>query len=127
FKRVNDEHGHDVGDKVLQEAAYRLRSSLRAFDSVYRIGGEEFVVLLTDVDPDGATETANRIAEAVRAAPLAGVPVTISLGVASSTPSGDFDYDRTFARADAALYAAKENGRDRVVCADPRTGELLAA
>jgi diguanylate cyclase (GGDEF)-like protein len=113
FKSVNDRHGHDAGDAVLAQAAYRIRASLRAYDLAYRLGGEEFLVVMPGAD----AQTARRVADALRAAiatgPLAGVGVTMSFGVSASS-SGGFDYDELFGKADRALYAAKRGGRDRV-------------
>jgi diguanylate cyclase (GGDEF)-like protein len=114
FKSVNDGHGHSRGDAVLQEVAYRIRKHMRAFDSVYRIGGEEFAVLLAGADAGEATSAAERIWDAVRSAPVDGLPVTISCGVCATTPGEAFDFDAAFARADAALYVAKRSGRDAV-------------
>jgi diguanylate cyclase (GGDEF)-like protein len=114
FKQVNDVYGHARGDDVLRDVAYVLRKQLRAFDLVYRLGGEEFVVLLPGADEDHAAEVADRLRESISAAPIAGLPITMSFGVAASTRGGPFAYDAVFARADAALYAAKRAGRDRV-------------
>ena len=113
FKRVNDEHGHARGDAVLREIAYAMREALRAFDVVFRLGGEEFVVLLPDADLAAAQE----IAERLRAAVSEAVPVTMSFGVAVAE-GRQFDLDAVLASADAALYAAKRGGRDRVCLAD---------
>ncbi|MGZ6697579.1 MAG: GGDEF domain-containing protein [Solirubrobacteraceae bacterium] len=115
FKAVNDEHGHSVGDAVLVDVAYALRKELRAFDMAYRLGGEEFLVLLPGAGPGEATEVAERLRMAVGAFPAGGVDVTMSFGVASSR--GGFDYAALFAAADEALYAAKRAGRNRVVTA----------
>ena len=116
FKRVNDEHGHARGDEVLVEVAYRLRSRLRAFDLAYRVGGEEFLVLL----PGAGVEEAHTLADALRDAVVAdrvdGLPVTVSFGVAA-TAGGRFDGEALLAEADAALYVAKAHGRDRVAVA----------
>jgi diguanylate cyclase (GGDEF)-like protein len=115
FKSVNDTRGHAVGDIVLKEVAYLLRKELRAFDLAYRIGGEEFLILLPGSDLDHAAELAERLREAVRADKLAdGVALTMSLGVGASVGGRQFSYDAVFARADAALYEAKRNGRDQV-------------
>jgi diguanylate cyclase (GGDEF)-like protein len=114
FKRVNDEHGHVAGDIVLREATYRIRQCLRAFESAYRFGGEEFVVLLPGVELEETARIAERIAHAVRSEPLDGISLTLSIGVASSAGGERFEYARTFQRADAALLAAKRAGRDRV-------------
>jgi diguanylate cyclase (GGDEF)-like protein len=116
FKLVNDEHGHARGDDVLVEVAYRLRSRLRAFDLAYRVGGEEFLVLL----PGAGVEEAHTLADALRDAVVSdlvdGLPVTVSFGVAA-TGGGPFDGEVLLADADAALYVAKARGRDRVVVA----------
>ncbi len=116
FKAINDRHGHVVGDAVLGSVASRMRSALRAFDSAYRVGGEEFVALLPGIDAAAATAVAERIRLAVGETPIDGVAVTMSLGVAASVPGEQFDYHAVFAAADAALYRAKEDGRNRVHC-----------
>ena len=119
FKAVNDELGHAVGDAVLVDVAYALRKELRAFDMAYRLGGEEFLVLLPGASAGEATELADRLRMAVGAFPAGGVEVTMSFGVASSS-GGAFDYQALFTAADAALYEAKRAGRNRVgVAADP--------
>jgi diguanylate cyclase (GGDEF)-like protein len=115
FKQVNDSQGHAAGDAALTDVAYLLRKRLRAFDLAYRIGGEEFLVLL----PGAETRVCARIAEDLRQAVAAdtvgdGTPLTISFGVSASTRGASFDYDRVFAAADAALYDAKSEGRNRV-------------
>jgi len=114
FKRVNDEHGHAVGDAVLVDVAYRMRKRLRAFDLAYRVGGEEFLVLLPGATPEAAAALAEDLRAAIAGEPVAGVPVTMSFGVAGSDGTG-FDGPAVLAAADAALYAAKRAGRDRVV------------
>ena len=116
FKHVNDSYGHQRGDEVLAEFGRRLRRQLRAFDLAYRVGGEEFVVLVPGGTPRQTRELAERLVHAVRAEPLAGLTVTVSAGVATSS-AGTFDYDAVFARADAALYSAKRSGRDQVAAA----------
>ncbi|MCW2993736.1 MAG: hypothetical protein JWQ18_1231 [Conexibacter sp.] len=114
FKAVNDLQGHQAGDAVLREIAYRWRTTLRAYDLAYRLGGEEFVVLLPGATAAEAEGLAEQLRLAVRGEPIAGTTVTMSFGVAVSG-AGGFDLDTHFARADAALYAAKDAGRDRVV------------
>jgi diguanylate cyclase (GGDEF)-like protein len=114
FKAVNDREGHQVGDAVLREIAYRWRTTLRAYDLAYRLGGEEFVVLLPGATEDEARALAEKLRDVVRDAPIAGHAITMSFGVAVSGPGG-FDLDAQYARADAAMYAAKAAGRDRVV------------
>jgi diguanylate cyclase (GGDEF)-like protein len=115
FKRINDEHGHTVGDAVLERLAYVMRNSLRAFDLVYRLGGEEFVVVLPSVTLDKAMEIAERLRAAAEEARPQGLEVTMSVGVAAAE-GRQLDFDDLYARADAALYAAKEAGRNRVRC-----------
>jgi diguanylate cyclase (GGDEF)-like protein len=122
FKEINDEAGHRVGDEVLRDVAVRIRACLRTFESAYRVGGEEFLVLLPDVGMVEATQVADRLLRAVRSMPCSGVPVTMSIGVAATAPGERFAYHEVFARADAALYEAKRSGRDRV-CADTATSE----
>jgi diguanylate cyclase (GGDEF)-like protein len=117
FKRVNDQLGHAAGDAVLQDVAYTMRATLRAGDSIYRVGGEEILVVLPGAGELDAVEIAERLREAVRDRRPVGVEVTVSIGVAVSD-TGPVDTDRLVAQADAALYAAKEGGRDRVVVGD---------
>ena len=121
FKAINDTHGHDAGDKVLQELAIRLRDNTRSIDLCCRVGGEEFIMVL----PNTETELAGRIAERLRKAvasksfPLGGnkaVPVTVSVGL-SSLGGAEDTLDKLLKRADEALYAAKREGRNRVVLA----------
>ncbi len=127
FKMVNDSAGHAAGDSVLRAVAGRIHDSLRNFDSAYRVGGEEFLVLLTDADLAAAGEVAERLRQAVRSAPCGGQEVTISLGVAATVPGQRFRYNEAFERADRALYEAKNGGRDRV-CAQsaPKAATALA-
>ncbi|MHB8491071.1 MAG: GGDEF domain-containing protein [Solirubrobacteraceae bacterium] len=117
FKAINDVHGHATGDAVLRELGYRVRKHLRAFESAYRIGGEEFVVLLEAVDWAHAESVAARLREAIRRAPLASVPTTVSFGLAASAPGERFRYEDVFQRADKALYEAKRAGGDRIATA----------
>jgi diguanylate cyclase (GGDEF)-like protein len=113
FKRINDYYGHSTGDAVLRDVAYALRKQLRAFDLVYRLGGEEFLVLLPgsslELTQDRAEDLRRAVADAIMADD---VSLTMSFGVAVSEPGEEFDYEAVFARADAALYEAKRAGRD---------------
>jgi diguanylate cyclase (GGDEF)-like protein len=117
FKRVNDQLGHAAGDSVLQDVAYTMRSVLRAGDSIYRIGGEEILVVLPGASEQDAVGVAERLRQAVRKRRPAGVNVTISIGAAVTKPSV-VNTDDLVARADAALYAAKDGGRDQVFVAN---------
>jgi diguanylate cyclase (GGDEF)-like protein len=115
FKAINDTHGHAAGDAVLRDIAYCLRKRLRAFDLAYRLGGEEFLVLLPGADLDEAATVAEdlrRTIAATRPGDLS-APVTMSFGVSASEPSR-FEYDEVFEAADRALYEAKSSGRNRV-------------
>jgi diguanylate cyclase (GGDEF)-like protein len=124
FKLVNDTRGHATGDSVLREVAYRLRKELRAYDLVYRLGGEEFVVLLLGGTPGATSATAEQLRASVAAVPIVGLDLTVSIGVAASAPGTPFVWDDVFNRADAALYRAKADGRDRVTIAAPASAEL---
>jgi len=127
FKSINDTLGHAVGDVVLREVAYLLRKQLRAFDLAYRLGGEEFLVLLPGAELDVAAELAGRLRATVAENMVAGnVSATISLGVAASRRTEPFDYDAVFEEADGALYRAKRNGRDQVCLADHERALVLA-
>ena len=114
YKRQS--HGHDRGDALLQAVAYELRKQLRSFELMYRLGGEEFLIVLPGVDLKTGEMLAERLREAIGEARPAGIPITISVGV--SAASGEqVDYDTLFRAADAALYDAKRAGRNRVVAA----------
>ncbi len=118
FKRVNDQLGHAAGDAVLQDVAYTMRSALRAGDSIYRVGGEEILVVLPGATKAEALAVGERLRRAVRERRPAGMMMTISIGVAVSRP-GPLDTERLVGLADEALYSAKAAGRDRVmVCAN---------
>jgi diguanylate cyclase (GGDEF)-like protein len=116
FKSVNDEHGHSKGDAVLRETADVLRSNLRSFELVYRVGGEEFLVLMPGVDRAGGKVVAERLREAIHAARPGGLVVTASFGVAMALGTA-VAYDPLFDAADQALYRAKREGRNQVVLA----------
>jgi diguanylate cyclase (GGDEF)-like protein len=115
FKDVNDTFGHQAGDEVLRVAACRLLEAVRKMDTVARIGGDEFVVLLTDLrDPHIAERIAASIVENLAVPVLfegVAVPVTVSVGVCSAS-AGELDAEALFRGADAALYQAKAGGRN---------------
>src|SRR5215208_3751934 len=119
FKRVNDTHGHDRGDSVLRDVAYEIRKSLRSFELVYRIGGEEFLVLLPGVELTEALQIAERVRGAVEEARPGALSLTVSAGVASEA-GGHIRYAELFRAADAALLDAKRSGRNRVEAAGGR-------
>lgn len=118
FKRINDTHGHPVGDEVLREVARRLCAGLRSVDRIMRYGGEEFAILVPEGTLKLTCEVARRQAERVRAEPIRvgelALPVTLSGGVAVFPADGE-DAARMVQAADQALYAAKAAGRDRIL------------
>jgi diguanylate cyclase (GGDEF)-like protein len=126
FKNVNDTHGHGAGDHVLRDLAYVMRKELRAFDLAYRVGGEEFAIIMPGADEPTAAALAERLRAAIAAEPIAGLPITMSFGVAACPP-GAFVWDDAYRRADAALYRAKQDGRDAVRCASAVPERALAA
>lgn len=121
FKSINDTFGHVVGDQVLKEVAGILRQSVRTYDSVGRYGGEEFLIVLPGSDFESARLRAEQLRRAVQAAHVMDgetmVLVTSSFGVASGFPGKD-QAEAVIRMADAALYEAKRNGRNRVVAAE---------
>lgn len=133
FKKFNDEYGHQIGDRVLQEIASIIKAQMRRSDVMARFGGEEFSVLLTNTDTKLATEIADRIryiiadseyelSETVRSR------ITISVGVATMLPEHGCDTEETgqklIAKADSALYEAKDKGRNKVVSHVIRTRKI---
>lgn len=121
FKPVNDVHGHPAGDELLRQVADRLRSRLRASDIVARWGGEEFLVLLPGADVHQARRVAEeqrtRLAADAFDLGTAEVSITVSIGVAALDVDADEPLEEAYRRVDAALYRAKELGKDRVVLA----------
>lgn len=119
FKRVNDQHGHAAGDKVLQAAAKALQNGVRHSDVVGRIGGEEFGVLLPQTDLSQALRVAEHLRHSIELLPIdvGGYPlqITASIGVAHS-PDGHIALPTLQQQADSAMYQAKAAGRNRVTC-----------
>ncbi len=122
FKRINDQHGHDIGDAVLREVAATLQRHIRKSDLLARIGGEEFALVMLGTQPPGAWVVLERLRSAVAALriPAAGQEIgcTISIGITDRVET-DHDWPMLYKRADGALYEAKERGRNRVVEAAP--------
>lgn len=118
FKKVNDSEGHLFGDEALREIARRLQSKLRPYDGVGRYGGEEFLLVLPGCDLEGALQRAEELRKGIANQPIAcgGVEraITVSMGVALSECMGVKEVESVLARADSALYAAKNKGRNRV-------------
>lgn len=117
FKRVNDAHGHAVGDAILQHVSRLMRNEVRRVDSVGRIGGEEFAILMPDTDLQAAQGFAERLRRKIELTPLihqdVEIPITISIGLTMILVNDDLP-EQVFARSDRALYAAKHHGRNRV-------------
>jgi len=117
LKPVNDEHGHDTGDKLIRTIAETIRLNLRETDILARYGGDEFAVFLPETTPEQAREIAERIREATSAIRFMvqkkQVPITISIGMACY-PQDSSSTDDILDRADRALYVSKQEGRDRV-------------
>jgi len=132
FKRINDGHGHQVGDWVLREVAGRIKSQLRLSDSLSRYGGEEFAALLSGTDEPQAMAIAERIRRSIADRPFelpeqVSLAVTLSVGLAAlpslpGTRSLDAAMRELVEAADRALYRAKDGGRNRVVSASTVTG-----
>ncbi len=119
FKQVNDRFGHDIGDHCLQEVAKRLHELLRPTDIAARYGGEEFCVILPETKSADAMHVAERIRLAIASMSLrtekGALTVTVSIGISSATPNNSMLLHKLFTEADAALYAAKSAGRNRVI------------
>jgi diguanylate cyclase (GGDEF)-like protein len=114
FKRVNDAHGHAAGDEVIQLVAQALATEMGASEEVCRYGGEEFCVALADTPLEQAMCIADRVNKKVQLPGFARVPVAVSIGV-STTCSGSRTIAELIDQADQALYAAKQQGRNRVM------------
>ena len=116
FKRINDAHGHPIGDEVLRTFAITVFANIRGIDRFGRYGGEEFLLILPETEDDAAARILDRlrmiVAELDWSALSPGMAVTISAGIATLAP--DETPDGLLARADQALYSAKEAGRNRI-------------
>ncbi|MGV7210753.1 GGDEF domain-containing protein [Oxalobacteraceae bacterium A2-2] len=116
FKRINDRHGHAVGDAAIVHATRVAGCSLRGYDALFRTGGEEFAVLVEDTGAPACRQMAERLRAAIAAEPLQAegheVGLTVSVGLALAEPGED--WEALLRRADQALYLAKQSGRNRV-------------
>jgi two-component system, cell cycle response regulator len=119
FKLINDNYGHTIGDEVLQEAARRLRNSVRGYDFLGRYGGEEFVAILSNCDVGGGLKRAEEMRQAIANFPFetarGPLNVTISIGVLTIRDSAGRSVEMVLNEVDEALYAAKQDGRNRTV------------
>jgi diguanylate cyclase (GGDEF)-like protein len=120
FKQINDNFGHQVGDRTLVSVAECLNTMLRESDMLGRYGGEEFLVMLPHTNLTDATHTADKLRKAIGELQISGMGekrVTVSIGVATFPNTGIDSLDALVRHADEALYKAKESGRNRVVTA----------
>jgi diguanylate cyclase (GGDEF)-like protein len=121
FKKINDAHGHQAGDRVLAGVAREMIATIRAEDVLARYGGEEFAIICREIEPEGARALGERLRTAVAHKRFEhdgqAIPVTVSIGVA--VVRGPRAAEPLIAAADAAMYEAKRTGRDRVVLAKP--------
>lgn len=122
FKSINDNYGHPAGDAVLKQVADRVNGCLREYDSLGRFGGEEFLIVFTEIEAENIVAAAERIRKAIADMPMqipnSEITVTMSFGTVNFIPGDDADLEALIARADAALYEAKNGGRNRVVAAE---------
>jgi two-component system cell cycle response regulator len=129
FKTINDTHGHAAGDAVLREAARRFKAGVRAYDSVGRLGGEEFICVLPECDAKTGLSVAQRLCRSMSDTPTqhAGSPIahSISIGVAATDQFGSARADELIRAADAALYRAKHAGRSRALLAIEKEFEVV--
>jgi diguanylate cyclase (GGDEF)-like protein len=129
FKTINDTHGHAAGDVVLREAARRLKIGVRAYDSVGRLGGEEFIAVLPECDAKTGLSVATRLCRSLVEAPTqyngAAISHSISIGVAATDQFGSARGDELIRAADAALYRAKHAGRSRALLASEKEFESV--
>ena len=120
FKRLNDEFGHVLGDEVLRQVSSVFHQQLRKVDVVCRYGGEEFGILLTQVNPEQAMAVAEKLRKMVEGWQFPGVPRTVTISAGTATfPQHGTTRDGLVRAADRALYAAKQAGRNRVWLASP--------
>lgn len=122
FKSINDTHGHPTGDAVLRHVAAVLQSGLRSVDCAYRLGGEEFGVLLPLAKPKIAADVAERLRSLIADSEVDGIRVTTSVGVAVAADESA-TVESLYTEADRALYRAKRNGRNQVVLGDSAARE----
>ena len=129
FKVINDTHGHAAGDAVLRETARRLKAGVRAYDSVGRLGGEEFIAVLPECDAKTGVAVAQRLCRSLADSPTkyngTAIAHSISIGVAATDQFGSARADELIRAADAALYRAKHAGRSRALLAVEKEFEVV--
>jgi len=126
LKGVNDRHGHPAGDCMLRHVASRVTKALRQFDSAARVGGDEFIILLPATDMEGARQVARRILASIRSEPAThqGVPLPVRASVGIAQWRTGWEAAQLVEAADQAMYMAKRQGRDQIVCW-PQTAEVV--
>ena len=121
FKKINDTYGHMAGDQVLRETVRRIKETMREYDVIGRYGGEEFVLILPDVDLENAKSLAERIRLSLQNAPIdtteGVINASVSVGLKVRPPDGEEDANACLRAADKALYISKSSGRNRVTAA----------
>ena len=123
FKIVNDTYGHHAGDPVLSVAAARMLDGIRSYDQLFRYGGEEFLVLLDDAEPETTRVILERLRMSLEEAPIKlndGIEITLTASFGAAEINKNETIEKTIERADAALYRAKEAGRNRVILDDEK-------
>lgn len=119
FKNVNDTYGHQAGDEVLRDVAKRILRGIRETDFACRMGGEEFLMMITDPNATDAIVVANRVRDAIRSKPVivggTAIPITASIGLAFFDPAASVTCEEVIKLADGCLYRAKQTGRNRVI------------
>jgi diguanylate cyclase (GGDEF)-like protein len=123
FKSINDRYGHEEGDNALRSASAALRRVLRRGDILVRWGGEEFLAIMPNTDPEGARIAVNRLREAGLGLRPDGKPVTASIGIAERMADGSQQWNELVEKADQRMYMAKQTGKDRVI----GVGDVLLA
>lgn len=119
FKQINDQYGHQTGDRVLKRIASALQAQCSEDEYIARFGGEEFVVLLTGCTLNAASEKARQLCKTLQQLQPEGISTSVSIGVTCLSATQDEYFDEVFARADKALYQAKQQGRNQVVTLAP--------
>ena len=117
FKQINDNHGHQFGDNVLTALSSLLIKGRRANDLVARVGGEEFVLILPDINAENAFVLAEKLRRSIEKESIANTSITVSIGLVVTPKEGQFTLDKLLKLSDNALYMAKKGGRNRTVIA----------
>jgi diguanylate cyclase (GGDEF)-like protein len=125
FKLVNDRHGHNVGDRALTHLSALLRKNLRPYDKLYRYGGDEFIVMLPNTPVETALTIVERMRKLVEDSPLSvdGQPIGITVSIGVAMIDADKPVEATIEQVDRAMYAAKQQGRNRVKLWEPSLTE----